>query len=743
MNQGKKYILVITFLIINFYIFGVQAEDVKHNKNISVVFDDSGSMALDVRWAHANYALQTLVSVLNEGDLLQIHYMNASEKDVQLVVSDEVSIGVVLSKIRSESIPDLIGDGITPIKSISEGLQKLEPGNPLQKENTIYDNWLVLITDGNEMTDENNVGYVNYVEDNSFDSGYKWVGMLDRKLANVLSSSKLEFNTVILKIGDTSQDMLLTSSMIGSPLIYKSASVSEEFILEKQIIENMNDLASLISGRFPIDIISKNNNEITLNSQVPFNDFDILLQNSNSKVVSVLGEDKNPIDVEITYTDLLSPDNQLIGGRSLVSDTNLYGSDIRITPKGEEALPEGNYTIVFDADVQDAKVASYCYPFIEFNFKYYVNGIEVNKVYQEDRISIEFIPVRGGTDEVLGNLPDNIVYTLDLKSGDQFLTFQEDTLKTNEFIIKSDTIEGSLTAEIPDIWLWSLIVTESISVAPKEEKPEERQFELLISSDVTRVKYSEFDNAPYVEITPYLNGQLLTAEEMEKADLSIIRITTEDGKLAQPKYELIKEGTSFKFKPIYTGFRPTLPTMNDKIELRFSSHAFEDVNEYAFGEFVYIIEDASFLVRYFTYILTGLVLLVLILYLIGLIARPKFKNNKYLIRVEKFDSILDMDDPVTREYHEFKINGFQRLFVPYKPEKATAAELEFKAGKKADHIYLVKSSQILGMVIGSYELKGEYVGKRDLRLNLDQKIELVVDGKLIKYRYVKKEDKDR
>lgn len=739
MNQFKKYIVSFTLLIISLYTVTIYSAEASYNKNVSVIFDDSGSMAFDVRWAHANYALQTLISVLDQGDILNIHYMNASDKDINVVIEDNKSVEEILATIRENSVPDLLGDGETPIESIDEGLAYLkQESNSLKKPNTDYDNWLILITDGNEMQDVEGEGYVNYVVDSSFESGFKWTGILDRKIASILSDSSVEYSTVILKIGDTSQDMLLTSSIIGAPLIYKSASVSDELIEEKQIIESMNDIASLISGRLPIEVLEVKEDTIKIKSEVPFNNFDILLQNSNSKVVSVTNETLGEVTLDVTYSDLLSPDTRTIGSRVLESDTNLYGSAIRLVSTSEEALPEGEYIITFDQNVESAKVTSYCYPYIQFVFNYYVNGLQVEKVFQEDMVSLEFIPVRGGTNEVLDNLPDNIKFDLDLKSGDQFLSFKGDSLKTNEFLIKDEMIEGTLIAEIPDIWLWSLDVSELIDVAPKEEKEPDRIFELTITSENTSVRYQDFDLAPYVIVTPLLNGETLSAEDMDKAELNIVRIYTGDGTMTTIEYDLLKEGSSFKFKPIFDGFRPNLPAETYMVEFRFAANSIEGVKEYAFGEITYEIQDASFFVRYFIYIVVGIVGFVLLIYLIGLIVKARFKEKDYEILISKYDSIIDLDEPIEEERVPITVDKVNRLFIPYKREIGSGAGFHFRAGSKPNHIYLQQKSQLEGMGIGSFNLKGDNVGQRDLRLNVDQKLEIVIDERLTVYRYTDK-----
>ncbi len=727
-------ILVVLLIITSGYL--TKAEEKKYNKNISIVFDDSGSMAFDVRWAHANYALQTLVSVLDDGDILQIHYMNDSKKDIAIEIGKTIATSEVLQLIRDNSVPDLIGDGETPIESISIGLSKFTNSpDSLTKTNTVYDNWLILITDGNEMTDKDGEGYVNYVKDDSFDSGFKWVGVLDRKIAGILSSSSLDFSTVILKIGDTSQDMLLNSAMVGSPLIYKSASVSEEYIEDKQIIENMNEIASLISGRYPINIRGKFGSELTIESEVPFSDFDILLQNSNSQVIEVKDSNGNIIDFKVNDTKLLSPADMQIARRLLESDSDLYGSSMRLTSELEEALPAGEYRVVFDQNIEKAKVTSYCYPFIQFIFNYYVNGLEVEKVFQEDMVTLEFIPVRGGTTIVLQNLPDEINYNLNIKSGDQFLSFEEGSLKTNEFLIRDSVLEGSLIAEIPDIWLWSLYVSESIPVAPEEERPENRVFTLETSAIESSVTYKDIDNASSVYFIPKLNGERLTQDQMNKAELNIVRIYSANGSLTNLDYELIKEGTVFGFRPVYTGFKPAMPSDDYIIEVKFASNEIKDVNEYAFSEIKYSVLDAPFFIRYIYYILIVVALLALGAYLIGIVIKPKLSNKKHHIVKYYYDSILDLDAPVKTEKFKIKINILSRIFIPYVREKGNCTELKIKAGGRAGHIYLLKESQRIGMSIGNFELKADSVAKRNLRLNLNQKLEMIIDGKLVIYRY--------
>ena len=56
-------------------------------KIISVVYDDSGSMAGE-RWTYANYSLQTLTSLLNTQDELYVTYMSDPSDAKKISLTD-------------------------------------------------------------------------------------------------------------------------------------------------------------------------------------------------------------------------------------------------------------------------------------------------------------------------------------------------------------------------------------------------------------------------------------------------------------------------------------------------------------------------------------------------------------------------------------------------------------------------------------------------------------------------------
>ena len=54
------------FLFIWLHPFGLLQKERRQGKVVSLVYDDSGSMRNNDRWKYANYALQSLVALLDE-----------------------------------------------------------------------------------------------------------------------------------------------------------------------------------------------------------------------------------------------------------------------------------------------------------------------------------------------------------------------------------------------------------------------------------------------------------------------------------------------------------------------------------------------------------------------------------------------------------------------------------------------------------------------------------------------------
>ena len=105
-------------------------------KIISVVYDDSGSMAGE-RWTYANYSLQTLTSLLNTQDELYVTYMSDPSDAKKISLTDiQDSVDKIRDKEDSHN---------TPEESIDTAVGKLES---IKGTDATTQYWLIIMTDG-------------------------------------------------------------------------------------------------------------------------------------------------------------------------------------------------------------------------------------------------------------------------------------------------------------------------------------------------------------------------------------------------------------------------------------------------------------------------------------------------------------------------------------------------------------------------------------------------------------------
>ena len=131
-------------------------------KIISVVYDDSGSMAGE-RWTYANYSLQTLTSLLNTQDELYVTYMSDPSDAKKISLTD---IQDSVDKIRDKE-----DSYNTPEQSIDTAVGKLES---IKGTDATTQYWLIIMTDGaiNEMSNESELQKkIDSVKNKKMDNG--------------------------------------------------------------------------------------------------------------------------------------------------------------------------------------------------------------------------------------------------------------------------------------------------------------------------------------------------------------------------------------------------------------------------------------------------------------------------------------------------------------------------------------------------------------------------------------------
>ena len=338
-------------------------------KIISVVYDDSGSMAGE-RWTYANYSLQTLTSLLNTQDELYVTYMSDPSDAKKISLTDiQDSVDKIRSKEDSHN---------TPEESIDTAIGKLDS---VKGTDATTQYWLIIMTDGaiNGMSNEELQKKIDSVKNKKMDNG---------------SSMYIDY----LGMGDAWN---IKADEANGLYSFKATN--------DKILDVMKALANQISGRIEVDsadITQVDKKTVKVHSELPLYSLSVLSQESDAKVLSAKAE--NELDVErnisLNATDL----------KNGIKKEKMFGNAAVIS-NGSKAIYRGDYTINFSKKV-DVKNLTFLYePAIEFIVNITKQGIKVDDpktLKVGDKIDIEIVPVVPGTDTQISDsvLPKNTAF---------------------------------------------------------------------------------------------------------------------------------------------------------------------------------------------------------------------------------------------------------------------------------------------------------------------------------------------
>lgn len=338
-------------------------------KIISVVYDDSGSMAGE-RWTYANYSLQTLTSLLNTQDELYVTYMSDPSDAKKISLTDiQDSVDKIRSKEDSHN---------TPEESIDTAIGKLDS---VKGTDATTQYWLIIMTDGaiNGMSNEELQKKIDSVKNKKMDNG---------------SSMYIDY----LGMGDAWN---IKADEANGLYSFKAT--------DDKILDVMKALANQISGRIEVDssnITQVDKKTVKVHSELPLYSLSVLSQESDAKVLSAKAE--NELDVErnisLNATDL----------KNGIKKEKMFGNAAVIS-NGSKAIYQGDYTINFSKKV-DVKNLTFLYePAIEFIVNITKQGIKVDDpktLKVGDKIDIEIVPVVPGTDTQISDsvLPKNTAF---------------------------------------------------------------------------------------------------------------------------------------------------------------------------------------------------------------------------------------------------------------------------------------------------------------------------------------------
>lgn len=392
---------------------------VRNKKIVSIVYDDSGSMAGN-NWVQANYAMQTFASMLNKEDELYITYMNSMGGSQKI---DTADLNNAVKDIRNHS-----DSGGTPYSAVQEGISTLR-GISDNNLNTQY--WLVVFTDGGF----NDADLPEVERDIS-------------SFAKETMPNNSNPSVYYLTLGDISGSY--TPSVNAQNVQVVSTSNNDD------ISKNMFSMASEISGRYPVDskdIKSIDDKTIEITADIPLLNIGIMTQNTKSKVDKI----KSDEDIEIPIKSSISisaPDKSISMVSSASEDVlNMFGN-MTLAGLENKNIPAGKYRITFSDKIDTKNLLILFEPAITLRITLFKDGKEITDPDSIPKnatgISAKADLCEFGTNNVIlpSLLPNGIEYSMVHTEDDKEIE-KSDKLELNPLTITSGVNVVTATAKLP------------------------------------------------------------------------------------------------------------------------------------------------------------------------------------------------------------------------------------------------------------------------------------------------------
>ena len=461
-------------------VFARAENTMKRNKKIvSMVFDDSGSMENEERWAAANYAVQAMAALMNGEDELYIIMMNDQENPIRVNLADP---GAAVQEIRTRCLYDPSNG--TPSVSVDKAMEVLSSVDD-QEPSTQY--WLFIITDG-EFDLESADALVNKHKGTTMPNG---------------STVNIDY----LEIGKTGSGGVVSDEKAGV-WSYKSSSGN--------ITDSVSEIANQVSGRMTFedaDVTIESANSIRVHTDLPLYSISILSQKSGATVTACKGTEALQVDRNISLTTPVSKK-----GRTPV---NTISGNAAVVSNGDRIIPPGDYTITFSEAVDPANVKLLYEPAIDLLMRAVdKNGdpLDSARIAPGDKVDIEVVPVIPGTEEEIpvGDLPEGTAFAIEYEV-DGNIVASSDTNKVTDVEVMegSSLFRGSMT--IPG---YAPIIRETAAFTAVRygliaEIPEDPVIYRRTSFGKTDVN----GNSIVFRITR--NDQVMTKKDMENDDISL------------------------------------------------------------------------------------------------------------------------------------------------------------------------------------------------------------------------------
>ncbi|MEH6891555.1 vWA domain-containing protein [Bacillus sp. JJ864] len=637
---------------------------------VSLVYDDSGSMRNNDRWKYANYALQSLIALLDEKDTFS--YVPMSHP------AEEISVSLGNSKRQGEidKIQTWNEQANTPFQSVETAIQSMKREVQV---NANREFWLIVLTDGafNELEKQD-------------ESEKKRISETLSKFKKEMEVKKVSLHAVLI----TMEENLGTQEQIQMNIFKEIWKQQTNGIVlptsgEDGVIHSVNQTAAFVANRDPFSSVEeavKTNivgNKIEITTPFPLKRI-TLVDQSSQRVPYRIQNIKGSIQLQSKFS-IQAPEGM-----------GLYGGITHIMSKNNGVIEPGAYIVDIDSVVSKENMKVLVEPALDYTISTYEKEQKktTEQFYEGQTVIIEAKPT---------NVPvDASYFTAQIEMNGQMYTMKwngERKAFYYETKIEKESIRGNVHMNIKGFYRQTKGFY--IQSVPKP-KLSLQVVTTNYTEKVTNLKYS----GPFI-IQPLLNGEAMSEAEVKE----LLKTATVTFRKSM-NYEIKQHRNQLYVypRPYYSNtfnFTDT-GTVEATITLRDSQ------SQKVSKQFVLSIIDVPFFERYaiiFQLVLPfSIILLIVATLIIGWVVRPRF-HRKALIYYEWDQSIAE-DWLYKSEPEPLRTKWWNHYFgIPFRAERKTVQSVTFIAKKASKSIFVTKDSQVPGMVIDGMFLTDEEAGR--------------------------------
>ncbi|MEC1520428.1 VWA domain-containing protein [Neobacillus niacini] len=707
-GKYKHHVILLVLFIFSFCILvsAVAAKSdssIPKNKIVALVYDDSGSMweqsgnvPID-NWKYANYALQSFVALLEKQDQLRVVSMSTP------TVPEPIELDERLRQHEIDQIRAWTGKKSTPLESLHTAINELKKAADHNK-NSEY--WLIVLTDGifNELNHLDQKLTTQQIVENK-----KALFTSLRELKEKMDQNSASFHSELIPI----ESYLSTEELeIMADFKRQWTESSEGNVLvsngEQDIIQRINEVAALMTNRDPseqdrFDLHPVwDGKQLVLESPFPLRRITLIEQSAEENASFkefYMNNQRIEQGMEGPYKVITPEDPANL--HPPIQGTFTHFKNVN----GNGVIERGTYKIVFDkplTEEQQKSIRILAEPAIDFRVDPKKNNDDgkltddpsVFFAGSKMRLEATLLKSESNDEEIdLRDIDVKGLFEVEADINGVKLPLSYDS-KVNKFIgdfTLPQKQEIPIKVKVSIKGFYQKVKESSLQINPT------RKLSLVANNDTWRTPLDKLNDAEPFVITPMVNGEEMSSEELKKV-FKQLKINT----LSDIKIEIEQKGNQILIYP--KSLSPIFRTSVGDVPIHVTLPG-PYPNEIAEEMFTLHIEDISHVKKYGKDAVKALIWLVLLVYIFGIIIKPRFDKNRISLEYKQSRKRERLRDArgMTESFHT---NWFNRWLIPYLAEKKSIGDLTFKADRKKDRVLLVKESQDPTLIVRHEKLEG-------------------------------------